>query len=119
MARVLCCFQVAAEEIEEEEDYGDAIERVLWHQPKGIAEAEAEEGRHADPFVLDTDPNAELTWKNQEFYIKWKGQSYLHCSWMPLSELELVSEYHGLVHLCAEQCLYCCWFSSCHYFVIG
>ncbi|XP_024377849.1 protein CHROMATIN REMODELING 5 isoform X3 [Physcomitrium patens] len=91
-------LKVAAEEIEEEEDYGDAIERVLWHQPKGIAEAEAEEGRHADPFVLDTDPNAELTWKNQEFYIKWKGQSYLHCSWMPLSELELLSGYKKVVN---------------------
>ena len=83
---------MAAEEPEEEEDNGDAIERVLWHQPKGIAEAEADEGRHAEPFVLDTDPHAELIWEDQEFYIKWKGQSYLHCTWMLLSDLSPVSE---------------------------
>lgn len=81
--------QVAAEEPEEED--WDAIERVLWHQPKGIAEAEAEEGRHAEPFVLDTDPHAELIWDDQEFYIKWKGQSYLHCQWQLLSDLAPVS----------------------------
>jgi len=89
---LLGSFQVAAEEPEEEEDNGDAIERVLWHQPKGIAEAEADEGRHAEPFVLDTDPHAELVWEEQELYIKWKGQSYLHCQWMLLSELAPVSE---------------------------
>lgn len=89
---VLSCFQVAAEELEEEEDSGDAIERVLWHQPIGIAEAEAAGGSRAEPFVLDTDPHAELNWDDQEFYIKWKGQSYLHCQWMLLSELEPVSQ---------------------------
>lgn len=92
VSRLLGSFQVAAEEAEEEEDSGDAIERVLWHQPKGIAEAEADEGRHAEPFVLDTDPHAELIWEDQEFYIKWKGQSYLHCQWMLLSELAPVSD---------------------------
>lgn len=91
VSRLLGSFQVAAEELEEEEDNGDAIERVLWHQPKGIAEAEADEGRHAEPFVLDTDPHAELIWEDQEFYIKWKGQSYLHCQWMLLAELATVS----------------------------
>jgi chromodomain-helicase-DNA-binding protein 1 len=94
---LLGSFQVAAEEPEEEEDNGDAIERVLWHQPKGIAEAEADEGRHAEPFVLDTDPHAELVWEDQEFYIKWKGQSYLHCQWMLLSELTPVSENEHLL----------------------
>jgi hypothetical protein len=82
-------LQVAADADIEEED-GDTIERVLWHQPKGIADEEAEEGRHAEPFVLDTDPHAELNWDEQEFYIKWKGQSYLHCQWQLLSDLSQV-----------------------------
>ncbi|KAG0616525.1 hypothetical protein M758_5G122400 [Ceratodon purpureus] len=91
-------LKVAADEPEEEEDNGDAIERVLWHQPKGIAEAEADEGRHAEPFVLDTDPHAELIWEDQEFYIKWKGQSYLHCQWMLLSELAPLSGYKKVLN---------------------
>ncbi|XP_024375943.1 protein CHROMATIN REMODELING 5 isoform X2 [Physcomitrium patens] len=91
-------LKVAAEELEEEEDSGDAIERVLWHQPIGIAEAEAAGGSRAEPFVLDTDPHAELNWDDQEFYIKWKGQSYLHCQWMLLSELEPLSGYKKVLN---------------------
>jgi chromodomain-helicase-DNA-binding protein 1 len=83
--------QLAGEE--GEEDDGDTIEKVLWHQPGGIAEAELEEGRKAEPFVLDTNPHAELNWDEQEFYIKWKGQSYLHCEWQFLSELSQVRPF--------------------------
>jgi hypothetical protein len=70
----------------------------LWHQPKGIADEEAEEGRHAEPFVLDTDPHAELNWDEQEFYIKWKGQSYLHCQWQLLSDLSQLSGYKKVLN---------------------
>ncbi|CAM6102358.1 unnamed protein product [Calypogeia fissa] len=87
--------KVAGEDGEEED--GDAIEKVLWHQPRGIAEAELEEGRKAEPFVLDTNPHAELNWDAQEFYIKWKGQSYLHCEWQFLSDL-LQLTGHKKVH---------------------
>jgi hypothetical protein len=90
-------LQVAADADIEEED-GDTIERVLWHQPKGIADEEAEEGRHAEPFVLDTDPHAELNWDEQEFYIKWKGQSYLHCQWQLLSDLSQLSGYKKVLN---------------------
>ncbi|CAK9238133.1 unnamed protein product [Sphagnum jensenii] len=89
--------KVAADADIEEED-GDTIERVLWHQPKGIADEEAEEGRHAEPFVLDTDPHAELNWDEQEFYIKWKGQSYLHCQWQLLSDLSQLSGYKKVLN---------------------
>ncbi|KAL2653867.1 hypothetical protein R1flu_021995 [Riccia fluitans] len=88
--------KVSTEDGEEED--GDAIEKVLWHQPIGIAEAEADEGRKAEPCVLDTDPNEIIDWEKQELYIKWKGQSYLHCQWQYLSELAQLSGYKKVVN---------------------
>ncbi|XP_024529944.1 protein CHROMATIN REMODELING 5 isoform X2 [Selaginella moellendorffii] len=88
--------KVSPDEIEEEDS--DKIERVVWHQPKGIAEAEMLEGRKAEPFILDTDPHADLDWEEQEFYIKWKGQSYLHCQWQGLADLHQLSGYKKVVN---------------------
>ncbi|KAJ7189805.1 hypothetical protein O6H91_Y529900 [Diphasiastrum complanatum] len=84
------------DEVDEED--GDTIERVLWHQPRGIAEAELEEGRQAEPFILDTDPHKEIDWDEQEFYIKFKGQSYLHCEWHLLSDLSQLSGYKKVLN---------------------
>lgn len=54
--------------------------------------------------MLDTDPHAELIWDDQEFYIKWKGQSYLHCQWQLLSDLAPVSikKEHFVIELAAH-----------------
>lgn len=68
------------------EDAGgvETIDRVLWHQAVGSEE------RGRDPVVADYDPNSPLDWELQEFYIKWKGQSYRHCTWTPSADLSEV-----------------------------
>ena len=74
-----------------DEDDSDSIERVLWHQPKGAAEAAIRNNKSALPSVLSTMSDSELEWDNVEFYVKWKGQSYLHCQWKSFSDLQNVS----------------------------
>lgn len=87
------------EEIEEEDS--DCIERVLWHQPKGMAEDSLRNNKSTQPSVLSHLLDSEPDWNETEFFIKWKGQSYLHCQWKSFSELQNVS-------LSAFMCMYFC-----------
>ncbi|KAF2291859.1 hypothetical protein GH714_035880 [Hevea brasiliensis] len=66
------------EEIEEED--GDSIERVLWHQPKGMSEDALRNNQSTEPVLLSHLFDSELDWNEMEFLIKWKGQSHLHCA---------------------------------------
>lgn len=74
-----------------EEEDGDSIEKVLWHQPKGMAEEAAQTNKSTEPLLLNQLFDLEPDWSNTEFFIKWKGHSHLHCQWKSFSELQNVS----------------------------
>lgn len=76
------------EELEEEDC--DSIEKVLWHQPKGMAEEATRNNKSADPMLLSHLYDSEPDWNEMEFLIKWKGQSHLHCQWKSFVELQNV-----------------------------
>ncbi|CAM8886705.1 unnamed protein product [Rhodiola kirilowii] len=73
---------------EVDEDDGDSIERVLWHQPRGMAEEALRNNRPADPVLLSHLFDSEPDWNGIDFLIKWKGQSHLHCQWKSFSDLQ-------------------------------
>lgn len=77
------------EEFEEED--GDIIERVLWHQPKGTADEALRNKKPTDPVLLSHLFDSEPDWTDMEFLIKWKGKSHLHCQWKSFAELQNVS----------------------------
>eukprot|EP01018_Ginkgo_biloba_P030142 Gb_35181 [translate_table: standard] len=54
--------------------------------------------RQPEPLVLSTSSDAELDWNETEFFIKWKGQSYLHCQWQSLSELQHLSGFKKVLN---------------------
>ncbi|KAG0489596.1 hypothetical protein HPP92_006459 [Vanilla planifolia] len=81
-----------------EEDDGDSIERVLWHQPKGIAEEAAKDNRSTLPVVMSIVSESEPLWDDVEFYIKWKGQSYLHSEWKSLVELQNLTGFKKVLN---------------------
>ncbi|KAF8679029.1 hypothetical protein HU200_045782 [Digitaria exilis] len=83
---------------EPEEEDGETIERVLWHQPKGVAEEAIRNDQSAQPTVLSLPSDFDQHWDELEFYIKWKGQSYLHCQWKTLSELQSVSGFKKVLN---------------------
>ncbi|CAN6695040.1 unnamed protein product [Malus baccata var. baccata] len=84
------------EEIEEED--GDYIEKVLWHQPKGMAEDALRNNRSTDPVLLSHLFDSEPDWNHMEFLIKWKGQSHLHCQWKSISELQNLSGFKKVLN---------------------
>ncbi|XP_057515682.1 protein CHROMATIN REMODELING 5 isoform X1 [Amaranthus tricolor] len=84
------------EDIEEED--ADAIERVLWHQPKGMAEEAAMANKSTQPVLLSHLFDTEPDWNEMEFLIKWKGQSHLHCQWKPLVELQNLSGFKKVMN---------------------
>ncbi|KAK3032361.1 hypothetical protein RJ639_037079, partial [Escallonia herrerae] len=84
------------EEVEEED--GDYIEKVLWHQPKGMAEEAKKNSRSTEPLLLSHLFDTELDWKEIEFLIKWKGQSHLHCQWKSFSELQNLSGFKKVLN---------------------
>ncbi|XP_022985556.1 protein CHROMATIN REMODELING 5-like isoform X2 [Cucurbita maxima] len=84
------------EEVEEED--GDAIEKVLWHQPKGIAEVAIRHNRSINPVLSSHSFDSEPDWNEVEFFIKWKGQSHLHCQWKPFSELQYLSGFKKVLN---------------------
>lgn len=86
------------EDLEEED--GDTIEKVLWHQPKGTVEDAIRNNRSTQPVVASTSSDMETDWDAVEFYIKWKGQSYLHCEWKSFADLQNVSFTNVISHLC-------------------
>lgn len=73
-----------------EEEDGDSIERVLWHQPRGMAEEALANNKSVEPVLLSHLYDSEPDWNDMEFYIKWKGQSHLHCQWKSFFELQNV-----------------------------
>ncbi|PPD91623.1 hypothetical protein GOBAR_DD11444 [Gossypium barbadense] len=73
---------------EAEEEDGDSIEKVLWHQPKGMADDAIRNNRSTEPVLLSHLFDSEPDWNEMEFLIKWKGQSHLHCQWKPFFELQ-------------------------------
>ncbi|XP_059288014.1 protein CHROMATIN REMODELING 5 isoform X1 [Lycium ferocissimum] len=84
------------EEIEEED--GDSIEKVLWHQPKGMAEEARMNNKSADPMLLSHLYDSEPDWNEMEFLIKWKGQSHLHCQWKSIVELQNLSGFKKVLN---------------------
>jgi len=52
----------------------------------------------AQPTVVSLPPDFNQQWDELEFYIKWKGQSYLHCQWKTLSELQSVSGFKKVLN---------------------
>ncbi|CAO2837359.1 unnamed protein product, partial [Amaranthus hypochondriacus] len=81
-----------------EEEDADAIERVLWHQPKGMAEEAAMANKSTQPVLLSHLFDTEPDWNEMEFLIKWKGQSHLHCQWKPLAELQNLSGFKKVMN---------------------
>ncbi|KAF6167561.1 hypothetical protein GIB67_031762 [Kingdonia uniflora] len=81
-----------------EEDDSDSIEKVLWHQPKGMAEDASRNNKSLQPslssHLLDSEPD----WNVIEFFIKWKGHSYLHCQWKPFSDLQNLSGFKKVLN---------------------
>ncbi|CAA2986992.1 CHROMATIN REMODELING 5 isoform X1 [Olea europaea subsp. europaea] len=84
------------DEVEEED--GDAIEKVLWHQPKGMAEEAFRNNRSVEPTLLSYFFDSEPDWNEVEFLIKWKGQSHLHCQWKSFSELQNLSGFKKVLN---------------------
>ncbi|KAA8544555.1 hypothetical protein F0562_022586 [Nyssa sinensis] len=84
------------EEIEEED--GDSIEKVLWHQPKGIAEEALRNSKPTEPVLLSHLFDSEPDWNEMEFLIKWKGQSHLHCQWKSFLELQNLSGFKKVLN---------------------
>ncbi|KAG4167786.1 hypothetical protein ERO13_A13G217600v2 [Gossypium hirsutum] len=83
---------------EAEEEDGDTIEKVLWHQPKGMAEDAIRNNRSTEPVLLSHLFVSEPDWSEMEFLIKWKGQSHLHCQWKSISELQNLSGFKKVLN---------------------
>ncbi|XP_071726363.1 protein CHROMATIN REMODELING 5 [Rutidosis leptorrhynchoides] len=84
------------EDVEEED--GDSIEKVLWHQPKGTAEEAVRVNKSTEPLLLNHLFDSEPDWNETEFFIKWKGQSHLHCQWKSFAELQNLSGFKKVVN---------------------
>ncbi|XVF19340.1 hypothetical protein REPUB_Repub11eG0102300 [Reevesia pubescens] len=83
---------------EAEEEDGDSIEKVLWHQPKGMAEDAIRNNRSTEPVLLSYLFDSEPDWNEMEFLIKWKGQSHLHCQWKSFFELQNLSGFKKVIN---------------------
>lgn len=83
---------------EVEEDDGDSIEKVLWHQPKGMAEDAQRNNRSTEPVLMSHLFDSEFDWNEMEFLIKWKGQSHLHCQWKSFAELQNLSGFKKVLN---------------------
>lgn len=71
-------------------DDGDSVEKVLWHQPKGMAAEAQRNNQSMEPVLMSHLFDSEPDWNNMEFLIKWKGQSHLHCQWKSFVDLQNV-----------------------------
>ncbi|XWS73617.1 hypothetical protein CRYUN_Cryun02cG0143900 [Craigia yunnanensis] len=83
---------------EAEEEDGDSIEKVLWHQPKGTAEDAIRNNISTEPVLLSHLFDFESDWNEMEFLIKWKGQSHLHCQWKSFFELQNLSGFKKVLN---------------------
>ncbi|XP_072959846.1 protein CHROMATIN REMODELING 5 isoform X2 [Typha angustifolia] len=81
-----------------EEDDSDTIERVLWHQAKGMSEEAIRRNQSTQPSVVSTLYDSDPEWNEVEFYIKWKGQSYLHCQWKSFSDLQTLTGFKKVLN---------------------
>ncbi|CAA6654095.1 unnamed protein product [Spirodela intermedia] len=81
-----------------EDDDGDSIERVLWHQPKGMSEDALRNNRSVLPVVISSVLDIEPDWNDIEFFIKWKGQSHLHCEWKSYSDLQNLTGFKKVLN---------------------
>ncbi|TKY46708.1 CHROMATIN REMODELING 5 [Spatholobus suberectus] len=81
-----------------EEDDGDSIEKVLWHQPKGLAAEAQRNNRSTEPVLMSHLFDSEPNWNDMEFLIKWKGQSHLHCQWKSFVELQNLSGFKKVLN---------------------
>ncbi|KAF8403596.1 hypothetical protein HHK36_011700 [Tetracentron sinense] len=81
-----------------EEDDADSIEKVLWHQPKGMAEDALRNNKSTEPSLLSHLLDSEPEWNEMEFFIKWKGQSHLHCQWKSFSDLQNLSGFKKVLN---------------------
>ncbi|XP_050881731.1 protein CHROMATIN REMODELING 5 isoform X4 [Lathyrus oleraceus] len=81
-----------------EEDDGDSIEKVLWHQPKGTAAEALENNQSMEPVLMSRLFDSEPDWNNEEFLIKWKGQSHLHCQWKSFIELQNLTGFKKVLN---------------------
>ncbi|RDX93137.1 Protein CHROMATIN REMODELING 5, partial [Mucuna pruriens] len=81
-----------------EEDDGDSIEKVLWHQPKGLAAEAQMNNRSTEPVLMSHLFDSEPNWNDMEFLIKWKGQSHLHCQWKSFAELQNLSGFKKVLN---------------------
>eukprot|EP00252_Welwitschia_mirabilis_P022955 TRINITY_DN6373_c0_g1_i2.p1 TRINITY_DN6373_c0_g1~~TRINITY_DN6373_c0_g1_i2.p1 ORF type:complete len:1772 (+),score=448.14 TRINITY_DN6373_c0_g1_i2:174-5489(+) len=88
--------KISTEEVEEDDT--DAIEKVLWHQPRGTAKKAQADNKPVEPSLISLPLDEELDWNEMEFLIKWKGQSYLHCQWQSLSELQHLSGFKKVLN---------------------
>jgi chromodomain-helicase-DNA-binding protein 1 len=87
---------------DQDEEDGETIERVIWYQPKGVAEDALRNDRSTQPTVMSMPLDFDQQWDDVEFYIKWKGQSYLHCQWKTLAKLRSVRAYLDIL-FCLEM----------------
>ncbi|KAI7751444.1 hypothetical protein M8C21_020384 [Ambrosia artemisiifolia] len=83
---------------ENEEEDRDTIEKVLWHQPKGMAEEAERNNKSTEPLFLSHLFDSEPDWNEIEFFIKWKGQSHLHCQWKSYSDLQTLSGFKKVLN---------------------
>ncbi|KAF5767792.1 putative DNA helicase chromatin remodeling SNF2 family [Helianthus annuus] len=81
-----------------EEEDRDTIEKVLWHQPKGMAEEAERNNKSTEPLLLSHLFDSEPDWNEIEFFIKWKGQSHLHCQWKSYSDLQTLSGFKKVLN---------------------
>uniref|UniRef100_M4F7Z7 Protein CHROMATIN REMODELING 5 n=1 Tax=Brassica campestris TaxID=3711 RepID=M4F7Z7_BRACM len=81
----------------EEEDC-DAIEKVLWHQPKGMSGDAHTNKKLTVPVLLSQLFDTQPDWNEMEFLIKWKGQSHLHCQWKSLTDLQNLSGFKKVLN---------------------
>ncbi|OIW02825.1 hypothetical protein TanjilG_29601 [Lupinus angustifolius] len=81
-----------------EEDDADYIEKVLWHQPKGMADDAQRNNRSTSPILMSHLFDSEVDWNEMEFLIKWKGQSHLHCQWKSFADLQNLSGFKKVLN---------------------
>ncbi|KAG7583704.1 Helicase superfamily 1/2 ATP-binding domain [Arabidopsis suecica] len=84
------------DDIEEEDP--DVIEKVLWHQLKGMGEDVHTNNKSTVPVLVSQLFDTQPDWNEMEFLIKWKGQSHLHCQWKTLSDLQNLSGFKKVLN---------------------
>ncbi|CAH8375085.1 unnamed protein product [Eruca vesicaria subsp. sativa] len=76
----------------------DAIEKVLWHQPKGMSGDAHTNKKITVPVLVSQLFDTQPDWNDMEFLIKWKGQSHLHCQWKSLCDLQNLSGFKKVLN---------------------